>query len=72
LRQISSRDPTAIVRGGRRMRHLFGVAEAIALGKTHVIDLDLRSYFDGIRHHLLLEKVAKRINDEDVMHLLKL
>jgi RNA-directed DNA polymerase len=54
------------------MRHLFGVAEAIALGKTHVIDLDLRSYFDGIRHHLLLEKVAKRINDEDVMHLLKL
>jgi len=58
----------------RRTAHeaLVRVAEAIALGKTHVIDLDLRSYFDGIRHHLLLEKVAKRINDEDVMHLLKL
>jgi len=51
---------------------LVRVAEAIALGKTHVIDLDLKSYFDGIRHHLLLEKVARRINDEDVMHLLKL
>ena len=58
----------------RRTAHeaLVRVAEAIALGKTHVIDLDLRSYFDGIRHHLPLEKVAKRINDEDVMHLLKL
>ena len=58
----------------RRTAHaaLVRVAEAIALGKTHVIDLDLKSYFDGIRHHLLLEKVARRINDEDVMHLLKL
>jgi RNA-directed DNA polymerase len=58
----------------RRTAHaaLVRVAEAIALGKTHVIDLDLKSYFDGIRHHLLLEKVAKRINDDDVMHLLKL
>jgi len=57
----------------RRTAHaaLVRVAEAIALGKTHVIDLDLKSYFDGIRHHLLLEKVARR-NDEDVMHLLKL
>jgi RNA-directed DNA polymerase len=51
---------------------LVRVAEAIALGKTHVIDLDLRSYFDGVRHHLVLQKVAKRINDDDVMHLLKL
>lgn len=58
----------------RRTAHeaLVRVAEAIALGKTHVIDLDLRSYFDGIRHHLVLEKVAKRIDDDDVMHLLKL
>src|SRR5579872_2079475 len=58
----------------RRTAHeaLVRVAEAIALGKTHVIDLDLSCYFDGIRHHLVLEKVAKRINDDDVMHLLKL
>jgi RNA-directed DNA polymerase len=58
----------------RRTAHeaLVRVAEAIALGKTHVIDLDLKSYFDGIRHHLILDKVAKRINDDDVMHLLKL
>ncbi len=48
------------------------VSEAIIQGKTHVIDLDLRSYFDTVRHHIVLEKVAKRINDDDVMYLLKM
>ncbi len=37
-----------------------------------MIDLDLRSYFDTIRHHIVLEKVAKRVNDDDVMRLLKM
>jgi RNA-directed DNA polymerase len=48
------------------------VSEAIIRGKTHVIDLDLRAYFDTVRHHIVLEKVAKRVTDDDVMHLLKL
>jgi RNA-directed DNA polymerase len=48
------------------------VATAIVQTKTLVIDLDLRAYFDTVRHHLLLDKVAQRINDRDVMHLLKL
>ncbi len=48
------------------------VSEAIVLGKTYVIDLDLRAYFDNVRHHILFEKVAKRIDDEQVMHLLKM
>jgi RNA-directed DNA polymerase len=48
------------------------VAMAIVQCKTRVIDLDLRAYFDTVRHHLLLEKVARRIKDDDVMHLLKL
>ncbi len=48
------------------------VATAIVQWKTRVIDLDLRAYFDTVRHHLLLEKVARRVNDRDVMHLLKL
>jgi RNA-directed DNA polymerase len=48
------------------------VAREIAYGKTLVIDLDLRSYFDNVRHHLLLEKVARRVSDDDVMRLLKL
>ncbi|MCI0409732.1 MAG: group II intron reverse transcriptase/maturase, partial [Acidobacteria bacterium] len=46
------------------------VAEAIVRYKTRVIDVDLRSYFDNVRHHLLLEKVARRVADDDVMSLL--
>jgi RNA-directed DNA polymerase len=48
------------------------VVDAIRGGGTRVIDLDLRAYFDNVRHHILLGKVAKRINDRDVMRLLKL
>jgi RNA-directed DNA polymerase len=48
------------------------VDKAVAQRKTRVIDLDLRAYFDSVRHDLLLEKVARRINDADVMRLLKL
>jgi RNA-directed DNA polymerase len=48
------------------------VATAIVQWKTRVIDLDLRAYFDTVRHHLLLEKVARRVNDDEVMRLLKL
>jgi RNA-directed DNA polymerase len=47
------------------------VAEAIASWKTRVIDVDLQAYFDNVRHHVLLAKVAKRVNDADVMHLVK-
>jgi RNA-directed DNA polymerase len=48
------------------------VAEAIVESKTRIIDIDLRAYFDNVRHHLLLEKVARRVNDAAVMHLLKM
>ena len=48
------------------------VAQAIVQEKTRVIDSDLRSYFDNVRHDRLLAKVAKRVNDNDVMHLLKI
>jgi len=47
------------------------VATEIVRGKTIVIDVDLRAYFDNVRHDLLLRKVAARIQDAEVMHLLK-
>jgi RNA-directed DNA polymerase len=47
------------------------VAHAIIQRKTRVIDLDLRAYFDSVRHDRLLTKVARRIQDDDVMRLLK-
>jgi RNA-directed DNA polymerase len=48
------------------------VVEAILTNKTYVIDLDLRAYFDTVKHHVLLEKVARRVNDDAVMGLLRL
>ncbi|MGW8181042.1 MAG: reverse transcriptase domain-containing protein, partial [bacterium] len=48
------------------------VAEAVVKSKTRVIDLDLRAYFDNVRHDILLMKVAERVNDDKVMRLLKL
>lgn len=36
-----------------------------------VIDVDLSKYFDTIRHHILLEKIARRVQGPDVMRLIK-
>ncbi len=47
------------------------VMRGIFLGKLDIIDLDLRAYFDSVRHDRLLNKVAQRIQDSDVMALLK-
>ncbi|MCP4964528.1 MAG: group II intron reverse transcriptase/maturase [bacterium] len=47
------------------------VRQGILQRKTRVIDLDLRSYFDNVRHHLLLEKIAVRVDDGAIMGLLK-
>jgi RNA-directed DNA polymerase len=51
---------------------VYRVAQAMAEGKTRIIDIDLRAYFDNVQHYLLLEKVARRVQDARAMHLLKL
>ena len=58
----------------RRSAHhaIHRVVVSITEEKTRVIDLDLKGYFDNVRHHLLLEKVARRVSDRQVLHLLKL
>jgi RNA-directed DNA polymerase len=48
------------------------VTMAIIEGKTQAIDLDLAAYFDSVRHDLLLGKVARRVQDAAILHLLKL
>jgi RNA-directed DNA polymerase len=48
------------------------VDKAIMEGKTRVIDLDVRAYFDNVQHYLLLAKVARRVQDAMVMKLLNL
>jgi RNA-directed DNA polymerase len=48
------------------------VTMAILEGKTQVIDLEVAAYFDSGRHDLLLGKVARRVQDGEILHLLKL
>ena len=48
------------------------VADAVVHNKTRVIDVDLKAYFDTVRHDILLGKVADRVNDDSVMRLLRL
>ncbi|AXI24060.1 group II intron reverse transcriptase/maturase [Cardinium endosymbiont of Sogatella furcifera] len=62
--------------GYRPKRKAAEAIEAVAIAtltsKTKVIDVDLSSYFDTIGHAELFKKVSRRINDRDVMGLLKL
>ena len=48
------------------------VAHAVVHGKTRVIDIDLKCFFDNVRHDILFKRVAERIKDDDIMRLLKL
>jgi len=48
------------------------VAKAIVAEKTRIIDLDLKAYFDNVQHYLLLEKVARRVQDGEILHVLKM
>lgn len=48
------------------------VRRSILRGMTTVIDVDLSAYFDNVRHHILLEQVAKRIQDDNIMRLLRM
>lgn len=47
------------------------VRRSVLRHMTTVIDVDLSRYFDMIRHSILLEKIAKRVQDPQVMHLVK-
>ena len=48
------------------------VAKAPMRRLTKVIDVDLSSYFDNVKHYILMAQVARRINDPKIMRLLKL
>ena len=48
------------------------VSEAIIQGKTYVIDLDLRAFFDTVRHDIVLSKVGQRVDDDAILRLLRM
>ena len=52
-------------------RALAEVRRSILRRMWVVIDVDLSRYFDTIQHSTLLEKIAKRVEDPQVMHLVK-
>jgi RNA-directed DNA polymerase len=46
------------------------VNELLKAGYTHVVDADLKSYFDTIPHDRLLALVAKKVSDGKVLNLI--
>lgn len=59
-------------RPGRSAHQALERVEAGLRKKLHqVIDLDLRSFFDTVRHDLLLAKIARRVRDDDLLWLCK-
>jgi len=57
----------------RRSPHgaLAEVRRSVLRRMSLVIDVDLSCYFDTIRHSVLLDKIAKRVQDPQVLHLIK-
>jgi len=53
-------------------RALAEVRRSLLRRMTRVVDIDLARYFDTIRHSVLLLKIARRVQDPQVMHLVKL
>ena len=52
-------------------RALAEVRRSVLRRMSTVIDVDLTRYFDNLRHSVLLEKIAKRVQDPQVLHLVK-
>jgi group II intron reverse transcriptase/maturase len=53
-------------------RALAEVRRSLCRRMSTVIDVDLSRYFDTIRHSILLAKIARRVQDPDVLRLVKL
>ncbi len=47
------------------------IAAKTQAGYSHVVDVDLKSYFDTISHELLLELVERRVGDGRVVRLIR-
>jgi group II intron reverse transcriptase/maturase len=52
-------------------RALAEVRRSVMRRMSTIIDVDLSRYFDTIRHSVLLDKIAKWVQDPQVLHLVK-
>jgi group II intron reverse transcriptase/maturase len=57
----------------KRLPHqaLSEVRRGLLRRMSTVIDVDLSRYFDTIRHAILLQKIARRVQDPDILRLVK-
>lgn len=59
-------------RPGRSAHQMISrISKNIVYGHRKVLDVDLKAYFDNICHHIMLEKVAERVEDARVVRLVK-
>ena len=47
------------------------IVKSIQEGYTHVVDVDLKSYFDTIDHDILLDLVCRRVGDTRVLRMIR-
>ena len=59
----SASTATASGRGGVRMSGAGGAAVR-AVGRRVVVDVDLEKFFDRVNHDILMDRLAKRIEDK--------
>jgi RNA-directed DNA polymerase len=52
-------------------RALAAVRRSVLRRMSTVIEVDLSRYFDTIRHAVLLDRIARRVQDPQVLHLVK-
>ncbi len=50
---------------------LSALATKTQAGYTHIVDVDLQSYFDTIDHELLMQLVERRMGDQQVLRLIR-
>ena len=50
---------------------LSAIVQSVNDGYSHVVDVDLKSYFDTISHDLLLRLVERRVGDVQVLRLIR-
>jgi group II intron reverse transcriptase/maturase len=52
-------------------RALAEVRRSVLRRMTRVVDVDLTNFFDSIQHSILMDKIARRVKDPEVMRLVK-
>jgi group II intron reverse transcriptase/maturase len=45
--------------------------QAVAEGRRWVVDIDLAKFFDRVNHDILMSRVARKIKDKRVLHLIR-